>query len=120
VGIRSDGTLALQSSGGSWDGGSGLRFKASKIDLNGAGAASVAVPRLYPTTTMDDTIFNNSTGWRVKPNGLQSIVTRAPTHEPYPYHNKGVDANVSLTEGTPTPPPAADPVPTNWSLIRKS
>jgi hypothetical protein len=119
VGVRSDGTLALQSvSGGSWDGGSGLKFKSDRIDLNGGGAASVSVPRLYPKTTLDDTSFDNSTGWQVKPNGLESIVTRAPTHEPYPFHNKGVAASVSLTEGTPTPPPAAEPVATDWSLVR--
>jgi hypothetical protein len=121
VGIKADGALALQSqSGGSWNGGSGLKFQASRIDLNGGGAASVAIPRLYPKTTLDDTTFNNSTGWQVKPNGLESIVTRAPTHEPYPYHNQGVAASVSLTTGTPTPPPAADPVPIDWSIIRKS
>ena len=121
VGVRSDGTLALQSqSGGSWSGGSGLKFQASRIDLNGGGAASVAIPRLYPKTTLNDTTFDNSTGWQVKPNGLESIVTRAPTHEPYPYHNQGVAATVSLTEGTPTPPPAAEPVATDWSLVRKS
>jgi hypothetical protein len=119
VGVRSDGTLALQSvSGGSWDGGSGLRFKSDRIDLNGGGAASVTVPKLFPTTTLDDTTFDNSTGWQVKPNSLQSIVTRAPTHEPYPFHNKGVAASVSLTEGTPTPPPAAAPVPQNISIVR--
>jgi len=119
VGVRSDGTLALQSvSGGSWDGGAGLRFKSDRIDLNGGGAASVTAPRLYPKTTLDDTTFDNSTGWQVKPNALESIVTRAPTHEPYPYHNQGVAASVSLTEGTPTPPPAAEPVSTNWSLVR--
>ena len=119
VGVRSDGTLALQSqSGGSWNGGSGLKFQASRIDLNGGGAASVAIPRLYPKTTLNDTTFDNSTGWQVKPNGLESIVTRAPTHEPYPYHNQGVAATVSLTEGTPTPPPEAVPVATNWSVVR--
>jgi hypothetical protein len=119
IGVRSDGTLALQSvSGGSWNGGSGLKFKSDRIDLNGSGAASVTVPKLFPTTTLDDTTFDNSTGWQVKPNSLESIVTRAPTHEPYPFHNKGVAASVSLTEGTPTPPPAAEPVATNWSLVR--
>jgi hypothetical protein len=121
VGVRSDGTLALQSEGGgSWSGGSGLKFNASRIDLNGGGAASVTVPRLYPKTTLDDTTFDNSTGWQVKPNGLESIVTRAPTHEPYPYHNQGVEATVSLTTGTPTPPPAAVAVDTNWSVVRSA
>ena len=120
IGIRSDGSLALKSQGGSWDGGSALKFKSSKIDLNGGGATDVKVPKLYPKTTLDDTTFDNSTGWQVKPNGLESIVTRAPTHEPYPYHNKGVAASVSFTEGTPTPPPDAEPVPSSWGIVRKS
>jgi hypothetical protein len=121
VGVRSDGTLALQSeTAGSWNGGAALKFKSDRIDLNGGGAASVTIPRLFPTTTLDDTTFDNSTGWQVKPNSLESIVTRAPTHEPYPFHNKGVAASVSLTEGTPTPPPAAVVVDTDWSLLRKS
>jgi len=121
VGIKADGALALQSAiTGSFDGGASLRFKALRIDLNGLPANPVKTPRLYPKTTLDDTTFNNSTGWQVKPNGLESIVTRAPTHEPYPYHNQGVAVSVSLTTGTPTPPPAAEPVPTDWSIIRKS
>jgi hypothetical protein len=121
VGVKADGALALQSAiTGSFDGGASLRFKALRIDLNGLPANPVKTPKLYPKTTLDDTTFNNSTGWQVKPNGLESIVTRAPTHEPYPYHNQGVAASVSLTTGTPSPPPAAEPVPVNWSIIRKS
>jgi hypothetical protein len=119
VGVLSDGTIALQSqSGGSWNGGAGLKLQADRIDLNGAGAASVTKPRLYPKTTLDDTTFDNSTGWKVKPNALESIVTRAPTHEPYPFHNKGVAASVNLTDGVPTPPPAATPVAQNVSIIK--
>jgi len=126
VGVRSDGTLALQCTNGSWlagsdsgeNNGSSLRFKSDRIDLNGGGAASVTKPRLYPKTTLDDTTFNNSTGWQVKPNALESIVTRAPTHEPFPFHNKGVAASVSLTDGTPTPPPAAIPVAQNVSIVK--
>jgi hypothetical protein len=120
IGIRSDGSLALKSQSGSWDGGSALKFKASRIDLNGGSATDVKVPKLYPKTTLDDTTFDNSTGWQVKPNSLESIVTRAPTHEPYPYHNQGVESSVSLTEGTPTPPPDAEPVPSSWGISRKS
>ena len=120
IGIRSDGSLALKSQSGSWNGGSALKFKASRIDLNGGSAADVKIPKLYPKTTLDDTTFDNSSGWEVKVNGLESIVTRAPTHEPYPYHNKGVEASVSLTEGTPTPPPDAEPVPSSWGISRKS
>ena len=119
VGVLSDGSIALQGqSGGSWNGGAGLKLQADRIDLNGAGTSSVIKPRLYPKTTLDDTTFDNSTGWKVKPNALESIVTRAPTHEPYPFHNKGVAASVSLTDGVPTPSPAAEPVPQNVSIVK--
>jgi hypothetical protein len=90
IGVLSDGSLALQSKSGSWNAGAAMRLNAGKIDLNGSAGATLKTPSLYPTTTMADTKFNNSTGWQVTQNSLTSIVTRAPTHEPYPYHNKGV------------------------------
>jgi hypothetical protein len=121
VGIKANGSLALQGkTTASISGGTSLRFSAARIDLNGLPATPVKTPKLYPKTILDDTTFNNSTGWQVKPNGLTSIVTRAPTHEPYPYHNQGVAVSVNLTEGTPTPPPDAEPVPSSWGIVRKS
>jgi hypothetical protein len=122
VGVKADGSLALQSkTTGSFGGGASLRLTAARVDLNGLPATTVKTPKLYPKTTLDDTTFDNSTGWKVKPKSLESIVTRAPTHEPYPYHNKGVAVNVNLGgSGSPTPPPAAEPVATDWSIIRKS
>jgi len=118
IGVLSDGSLALQSKSGSWNAGSAMRLNASKIDLNGSAGATLKTPRLYPTTTMPDTKFNNSTGWQVTQNALTSIVTRAPTHEPYPYHNKGVAVATTNSDGKNSPPPAAEPVATNWSIIR--
>ena len=121
VGIKADGALALQSKLVGSFGGSSLRFNGSRIDLNGSAPTSVKTPRLYPKTTLDDTVFDNSTGWKVKSNSLESIVTRAPTHEPYPYHNKGVAVDVNLGgTGSPSPPPAAKPVAANYSIVRKS
>ena len=112
IGVLADGTLALNSSGsGSWNGGSTLTFSAGGIDLNGPSASTVPAPRPLVKTVMDDTEFNTSTGWQTLPDGLESIVSRAPTHEPYSYHNEGVDVKVALEEGTPTPPPGAEPVP---------
>lgn len=102
--VKSDGTLAVQStSTGSW-GASALIFKAGTIDLNGPAAASVTKPVPIVETTMDDTEFNASEGWRVKPGAIKSVVTRAPTHEPYPYHNKGVNVTTNLNGNTSTPP----------------
>jgi hypothetical protein len=110
IGIKADGSLALQSEGGSWNGGGSLSFTGGGIDLNGPAAAAVTAPTSIEKTTLDDTKFNSSTGWEVKPSALESIVTRAPTHEPYPYHNKGVQAKVVFEEGS-APPPASEPVP---------
>jgi hypothetical protein len=119
IGIKSDGTLALQSvNGGSWSGGSAIVMEAGGIDLNGPAAATVEEPNNITKTIMDDTEFDTSKGWQTVPDGLESIVSRAPTHEPYPYHNRGVDVKVKLEEGPPTPPPGAIPVPAGVELTR--
>jgi hypothetical protein len=39
-------------------------------------------------------------GWTVQPGTLETIVTRAPTHEPYPYHSKGVNVTSNLNSAT--------------------
>ena len=116
VGIRSDGSLSLQGKSSSWKGGTTLSLKADRIDLNGGSAKTVTTPKLYPKRTLDDTVFNNSTGWQVKTGALESIVTRAPTHEPYKYHNQGVSVVVDFVSGQPTPPPTAEPVPAGWNF----
>lgn len=116
IGVRADGTMALQSAGGSWAGGSDLKFTAGGIDLNGPTAPSVTPPTPIPTIELDDTKFSTSKGWEVDENALKTIVPRAPTHEPYPYHNKGVDVKVKFEEGKPTPPPGAEPVPAGVTI----
>lgn len=116
LGVRSDGSLSLQGASSSWQGGTKLALKAGRIDLNGGSAKTVTPPKLYPKRTLDDTIFNNSTGWQAKTGALESIVTRAPTHEPYKYHNQGVSVVVDFVDGQPTPPPTAEPVPSGWDF----
>ncbi len=117
IGVKADGTLTLNSSGGSWGAGGELRLKAGALDLNGPAADTVAAPNPLTKTLLDDTEFNNSTGWQVVSQKLESVVSRAPTHEPYPYHNKGVDVVVAFEEGTPTPPPGAVPVPAGVEIV---
>ena len=117
LGIRADGSLALKGAGGSFDGGGALKLKGGRIDLNGGGADDVAPVKVMTKYTMDDTKFNASTGWQVETNKLQSVVTRAPAHEPWPYHNKGVAASVTIGEGD-NPPPAAVPVPQDFSITK--
>lgn len=111
IGVKADGSLALNSEGGSWAGGGSLTLSAGGIDLNGPAAPTVAAPRPLQKTKLDDTAFDNLKGWQVETEALESIVSRATSHEPYPYHNKGVDVEVEFEEGTPSPPPGAPPVP---------
>jgi len=96
IGVRSDGTLAIKSiKGGGWDGGTTMRLKAGCIDINGGAAPpGVNTPRLLKDFSLVDTKFVPEQGWKAQPGTLPTIVTRAPTHEPYPYHNQGT-ANVT-------------------------
>lgn len=119
LGIRADGSLALKGAGGSFDGSGSLKLKGGRIDLNGGGADDVAPAKPMTKYVMDDTSFNASTGWQVDKNKLESVVNRAPTHEPWPYHNQGVPTSVTIGEGN-NPPPAAVPVPQGFSITRTS
>lgn len=117
LGIRSDAVLTLKSKQGGWNSSGSLNLVAQPLNLNSGAAGDVKIPKLFPKTILDDTKFNYSTGWEVSPGGISSIVTRAPTHEPYPYHNQGTDAPSSLTtEGPPGPPPGAVPVDEGWDI----
>jgi hypothetical protein len=119
IGVKADGTLTLNSASGSWGAGSALTLQAGGIDLNGPAAGTVANPQPLTTTLLDDTEWSTSRGWIVKPEGLKSTVSRAPTHEPYPYHNKGVDVNIAFEDGKPSPPPGAVPVPAGVEIQAK-
>jgi uncharacterized protein (DUF2345 family) len=119
VGVKADGTLALDSKGGSWGGGQSLIFKGDTIDLNGPAPTPVTAPNPIVKTKLDDTKFSTAKGWQAEPGTLESIVNRAPTHEPYPYHNLGVDVETAFEPGPPTPPPGAEPVPAGIEIVAK-
>ena len=100
------------------------------IKLTGVDQSSVAIPTSFifvcafisfttGFTDIDDTSFDTAKGWQVDDNALKTIVPRAPTHEPYPYHNKGVDVKIKLEEGKPSPPPGAVPVPAGVTIRAK-
>jgi hypothetical protein len=89
IAVRSDGTLNLRSASGSWGSEAELVFKAEKIDLNGAAAAAVNKPQLIKDRKLPDTKFETNKGWVSTDAALTTIVTRAPTHEPYQFHNRG-------------------------------
>jgi hypothetical protein len=68
--------------------------------------------------TMPDSSFNSSSGWAVASEGVKSIVTRAPAHEPWPYHNQGVQVSVNLSDGSNSSPPGAPTVPAGTSITK--
>ena len=120
VGIKSNTTFAVKSKLATIDGGSALSLKGILISLNGGPTLPVSSPKGITTYVMPDTTFNNTVGWQVSPSGLESIVTRAPTHEPWPYHNQGVSVSVDLQSGQTTPSPGAPTVPSDWSITAAS
>ena len=115
IGVLSNGSLAMVSADGSWNGGGSLVFQAGAIDLNGGSTKDVTTPKPLLKFVMPETEFNSSIGWTVSSNGLESIVTRAPTHEPWPFHNKGVDVEIAMEQGQPSPPANAPSIPNGWS-----
>lgn len=103
VGLKSDTTLALQSKTGSWDGGSAMILKANVIDLNGGNAPSVPKTTLPIKQKLPDTVFTENVGWTVEEDAIESIVSRAPTHEPFPGHNTGVNKKTEYASPPYTP-----------------
>ena len=118
VGIKANSTFAIKSKLATIDGGAGLSLKATLVNLNGGPTLGVDAPKGITNYIMPSTSFNNSTGWAVKADGLESIVTRAPTHEPWPYHNQGVSVQVDLTAGQTTASPGAPTIPDGFSITK--
>jgi hypothetical protein len=118
VGIKSKSTLALKGQAASMESGGPLVLKGLPISLNGAPGFPVTTPTGITKYLNPDVNFNSSVGWTVKPTGTESICTRAPTHEPYPYHNQGVQDKTSLESGQPGSPPGAPILPDNVSITK--
>jgi hypothetical protein len=104
LGISSDGTLALQSKSGSWKSDASLNFRAGVINLNGAAAASVAKMPNLQDIKLPDTKFVTGKGWVSENNILETIVSRAPTHEPFAGHGRGADVSINLNPINVTAP----------------
>jgi len=111
--IKSDGTLSQQSEQKTSI-GAGREIiisspgESHKILLNTEKADNIPKPKLITPTELPDTEIVGATGWVSVPKTLNSIVTRAPTHEPYAFHNEGVP--VKVVAGSP-PAPKAKPAP---------
>jgi hypothetical protein len=98
ISMRSDGVLALQSKTGSWNGGGSLNFKAAVINLNGGATQPATTVSTMAGYKLADTKFVTNQGWVSEPGTLSTIVTRAPTHEPFAGHNSGVDSTTNLND----------------------
>jgi hypothetical protein len=91
--VKADGTLLLEAGGkGSWKCGGELRMDASLIALNSGGSETVPVVPELVKNSLPDTEFDGS-NWIIQKDVIQTVATRAPTHEPYPMHNYGVDTS---------------------------
>lgn len=110
--VKADGTLGLQSYNGTWNSGKNFILTAGGIDFNGPNAPQVPKPKSIVTNKLDDTKFNSSSGWVKDEKSLESICNRVPTHEPWPYHNLGVDVKIDLEPNAASAaPPATPPLP---------
>jgi len=118
IGLKTSGTLAMSSQLGSWAASSTLSFNGDQLQLNGGPRVEVETPKGLTKYLLPQVEFNASTGWIANPTGLESIVTRAPTHEPYPYHNQGVSTSVKLAGPAPTPPPGTPSVPPGVKITK--
>ena len=118
IGVKSNGELALDGKFGSWKANGDFVLQAAAIDLNPGFAPSVPVPKGLTEYTMPDAQFDTSSGWAVSGDGVKSIVTRAPSHEPWPYHNQGVQVNVNLGTGSNSAPPGAPTVPAGTTITK--
>ena len=96
VGIKSDGALNLNSRTGGWGAGTGLTLEAGCIKLNSGSASPVSKTVDIPKLRLPDTKFEPQQGWIAAPGAIETIVTRAPTHEPYANRGTGVNTSTSL------------------------
>ena len=91
--VKADGTLLLDAGGkGSWKCGGELRMDASLIAFNSGGSETVPVVPELIKNSLPNTEFDGS-DWIIQKDALQTVVTRAPTHEPYALHDYGVPVN---------------------------
>jgi hypothetical protein len=61
-----------------------MKIHGSTLHLNDGGAGpSVTAPAAMPQTSYPDVTKTTDAGWQSEDGQFKSIVTRAPTHEPF-------------------------------------
>ena len=117
--VKADGTMGIQSASGTWNAGNQFTVTAGGIDLNGPAAPAVPAPQPIAKVKLDTVKFSTNKGWVKDTGNLETICNRVPTHEPWPYHNLGVNVKIEYEPGQPTPPPAAPPIPAGVTVRAK-
>jgi len=99
LGFLADGSLGFKGQSTNVQSEGDLSFKAGRINLNsGGGSVSISKPTVIADSQLPGVSFVQGTGWQVQDGAITTIVTRAPTHEPYPNHNKGISTKVDLAQ----------------------
>ena len=84
---RSDNILALDAETlGSFDGGDSMVLSADCISLNSGAGVPVSAATAIRKNKVAETSFRNDE-WIAEGGKLETLATRVPTHEPWPYHN---------------------------------
>jgi hypothetical protein len=111
--VKVTGAMSMFSSGEASYASSAVTFvNGSKINLNSGSASTVPQEvKPIPTIAHTDALFDSTSGWLASPGSLLSIVSRAPTHQPYAMASKGVDVKVNNNASAvlpKDPPPAVN------------
>ena len=94
VGIKGDASVGIKAGkAGSFDGGDKLDLKAGCIGLNSGGTIPVQAVQAIRKNRVADVTYSKQ-GWKQEFGKLQTIVNRAPTHEPWPFHGLGIENSV--------------------------
>ena len=102
VSVLSDGSIAVDSTSTTSINSDGTTIvNGATVELNTRGKLA-ATPAGRCTRTKLPDVKHTNTGWVSTDGALNSIVSRAPTHEPYATHNKGVPVSVNLSSDQPT------------------
>jgi len=104
ISVKSDGTLGLAGTTATSLSATGPTAVNGAFVLLNTGPSLPSAPPVYAARTKLPDTKHSDSGWTSGEGLLDSIVTRAPTHEPYVHHNKGVPTNVQYDGGGEVPP----------------
>jgi hypothetical protein len=118
ISVLSGGTIAVDGTTSTSINSSGATIvNGSTVELNTQSSITGTAAERCIQTKLPD-VDHTATGWVSTPAKLDSIVTRAPTHEPYAAHNKGVAMSKSYDDTAAAP--ASDKVNNKLNTVDSS